>query len=167
MESEDLIEHARKLIKSGKGKPKQVELKRAISAAYYSLFHRFLKAAADDLIGSTAAARKSSAYKLIYRGFEHSRMRTIAIEAAKAQMPAKLAEASGYAQFSEKIRAAAQAFVELQQKRHSADYDPQFRFSKSDARVAIELAVFGGSMLDTANVIERRSFLLCMLMPQR
>lgn len=167
MEPEDLIKHAQRLIKSGKGKPKQVELKRAVSAAYYSLFHRFLKAAADDLIGSTATARRSSAYKLIYRGFEHSRMRTTAIDATKATMPPKLVEASGYTQFSEQIQAAARAFVELQQKRHSADYDPQFRFSKSDARVAIELAIFGGGMFDIANATERRSFLLCMLMPQR
>jgi hypothetical protein len=167
MEPNDLIWHAEKLVKSSRGKPKQVDLRRAISASYYSLFHRLLRAAADDLIGGNAAARRSAAYKLLYRGFDHSRMRSISVDIAKAPLPQKLAEATGLAQFSQQIQVTARALVELQQQRHSADYDPQFRASKSDARVAIELARYRGGMFDVAPVRERRLYLLCMLMPQR
>jgi len=167
MEPDDLLDHAERLLKSGRGKPRQVELRRAVSAAYYSLFHRFLKSAADDLIGGNAAARRSSAYRLLYRGFEHSKMRQVSIDAGKVELPAKLKEASGLAAFSDEIQVAARAFVELQQRRHSADYDPQVRLTKSDARVAIEFAKHGGGMFDLANAGQKRTFLLCLLMPQR
>jgi hypothetical protein len=49
---EDLIAQAAKLIRPPpKGPPLQVDLRRAISAAYYGVFHATLIAVADTLIG--------------------------------------------------------------------------------------------------------------------
>lgn len=167
MAPQDFIDHAKFLLKSEKGKPKQIALRRSISAAYYALFHAFLGAAADDLVGASNRARKSTAYKLVYRAFEHSNMRNLCFDAAKPTLPRKLADQIGGEHFPEAIQVPARAFVELQGRRHLADYDPHFRFTKSDASVAIEMASFANDTFETANKSDKRNFLLCMLFPVR
>ena len=167
MDARDLIGHARSLVRSGKGKPRQVALRRAVSASYYSVFHAFLAAAANDLVGATRQAKQSSAYRLVYRAFEHNSMRALCEHAAKQQLPRRYAEILGSAQFDGAIRVAASNFVRLQESRHLADYDPQFRFAKSDALQAIEQAVTANVMFTSAPEVERRNFLLCMLVPPR
>jgi uncharacterized protein (UPF0332 family) len=46
-----LIVTARKLAKASPKKPRQADLKRAVSTAYYALFHALAKNAADQLVG--------------------------------------------------------------------------------------------------------------------
>ncbi len=167
MEPRDLIDHAKAIVRSEKSRPKQVTLRRAISASYYGLFHALLKAAADDLVGATRHARRSPAYRLVYRGFDHGDMRNLSTAAAKDTLPKKLVEALGASQFSGSIQVVADRFARLQQDRHLADYDPQVRFTKSDATLAIERAVIAMSFFAAAEEEDRRNFLLCMLLPVR
>lgn len=167
MEPRDFIDHAKAMIRSEKSRPKQVTLRRAISASYYGLFHALLKAAADDLVGTTRRARRSPAYRLVYRGFDHNDMKSLCADAAKDTLPKKLTEALGTNRFSGDIRVVANRFVRLQQDRHSADYDPHVRFIKSDATLAIERAVTAIVHLTAADEADRRNFLLCMLLPVR
>lgn len=167
MDPADLISHGRNLIPASRGAPKQVDLRRAISAAYYALFHALLRAAADDLVGKTSHVRRSPAYRLIYRAFEHSDVRRICIDILKATLPAKLAEASGLQQFPETIQVVARGLLLLQGKRHSADYDPYLRLSKSDARVALLIAEHAIGALDAADISARRMFLMLMLFRTR
>ena len=46
-----MIATARKLAKASPQKPRQADLKRAVSTAYYALFHAMAKDAADMLVG--------------------------------------------------------------------------------------------------------------------
>ena len=163
MDSRELIRHANRLIKSQRGAPKQIDLRRAISAAYYALFHCFLRAAADDLIGVTAKAQRSASYLLVYRAFEHSTMRQICQDAAKPKLPPKLAIALAIEQFPKEIRYAANVFADLQDLRHKADYNPHFRFYKSDAIDAAVRAAFATTQFEAADKETRRLFLLSML----
>jgi hypothetical protein len=167
MEPGDLIDHAKFIVRTEQGKPRQIALRRAISASYYGLFHAFLRRAADDLIGSTQKHKLSTACRLIYRAFEHGDMRSFCEAAAKQQLPRRYEDILGRPRFGGAIRAAAERFVRLQKSRHVADYDPQFRFKKSDALQAIEHAVAGSVFFDTAPKGERRDFLLCMLVQPR
>ncbi len=168
MDSRALIFHAKAIIRTRSGKPSQTALRRAISASYYSVFHSFLKAAADDLIGTSRRARNSVAYRQLYRAFEHSEIRRICELASKDQLPQKYAEALGSTRFHGSIKIVARNFVELQKSRHLADYDPQVRFTKSDALQAIELAVTATVVFDGgAPAEDRRNFLLCMLIRPR
>ena len=49
-----LLDQADRLITSqGRGAPRQADLRRAISTAYYSVFHAIVTNATDDLVGST------------------------------------------------------------------------------------------------------------------
>lgn len=167
MEPRDFIDHAKAIVRAEKNRPKQVTLRRAISASYYGLFHALLKAAADDLIGTTRQARRSPSYRLVYRGFDHNDMKNLSVDAAKDTLPKKMAEVLGASRFSEDIRVVANRFVRLQQDRHSADYDPHVRFIKSDATLAIERAVTATAHFAAASETDRRNFLLCMLLPIR
>jgi hypothetical protein len=69
------------------GAPRQADLRRAISTAYYALFHAVLTEAADDLMGSTQ--RQSARYALVYRSIDHRAIRDRCNDLKKPQPPAK------------------------------------------------------------------------------
>jgi hypothetical protein len=71
---EDLLEQA-DCLTVAKGAPRQTDLRRAISAAYYGVFHFTLTAAADMVVG--AGSRSTSLYSLAYRSVDHARLRTL------------------------------------------------------------------------------------------
>lgn len=167
MDPSDLIRHANALIEAQRGAPKQVDLRRSISAAYYALFHCFLRAAANDLIGVTAKAQKSAAYRLVYRAFDHSAMLRVCEDAAKAKLPDKLAAALDREQFPREIQYAAKAFSYLQELRHKADYDPILRLYKSEALNASIRAAFAVQQFEAAEKEARQLFLLFMLFKPR
>jgi hypothetical protein len=167
MDASDLIAHGRGLIPAHRGAAKQVALRRAVSAAYYALFHAFLRAAADDLIGKTGQARRSRAYRLLYRGFEHSAVKRVCREAGKTILNENLAKSTGLRQFPESLQIAARGLVLLQDKRHEADYEPVLRLTKSDARVALLMAEHCIAALNAADNSLRRIFLMSMLFSPR
>ncbi|SRR6266700_2890860 len=158
MDSRELIRNANRLIKSQRGAPKQIDLRRAISAAYYAVFHCFLRTAADDLVGTNRKSRRSSSYALVYRAFDHSNMLRICQEATKTQLPEKLSAALNQKQFPVEIR-----FADLQDWRHKADYSPNIRFNKSEAVDAAVRAAFATTQFEAADKDARRLFLLSML----
>src|SRR5258706_8194487 len=163
MKPQDLLDHAEDLLPTNLGAPRQMELRRAISASYYALFHCFLRNAANDLIGVTARAQRSAAYTLLYRAFEHARMRETCIESAKLNLPVKLVASTGLLQFPQGIRDAARAFVHLQDLRHKADYNPNVRFYKSDATSAIDICKVAIANFEACGRDAKRTFLLSML----
>jgi hypothetical protein len=65
-EGEELIATARKLAKASPQKPRQADLKRAVSTAYYALFHALAKDAADMLVG-VGPSRPDKAWTQTYR----------------------------------------------------------------------------------------------------
>jgi hypothetical protein len=76
---EHLLEQAGRLIAPGlRGQPRQVDLRRAISAAYYAVFHAALTLAADHFVGVTR--RATSQYSLVYRSIDHRSLRDLCIE---------------------------------------------------------------------------------------
>jgi uncharacterized protein (UPF0332 family) len=48
---DQLFEQAEKLIAIPAGRPRQVDIRRAISSAYYAIFHAIITAAADQFVG--------------------------------------------------------------------------------------------------------------------
>ena len=86
----DLLEQATFLVKREPRRPRQASLRRAISAAYYSLFHLLIFEASrvfvrnDDMIG------------MIARSYGHSALLRIAKSFARGDLP-KNADFRGYA----------------------------------------------------------------------
>ena len=80
-----LFEQANKLITIQA--PRQVDIRRAISAAYYATFHATITAAADQFIGVTN--RDTSRYGLVYRSVSHTWLRDLCKEVQKPTLSNK------------------------------------------------------------------------------
>jgi hypothetical protein len=162
--AQDLLTHAEDLLAAGRrGAPLQMNLRRAISAAYYGVFHHLLADAADSLVGKTKRAEPG--YGIVYRAFEHGRMRDRAGRAIN--LSDKIANRLGLAAFSNPVRNGATAFVALQAERHKADYDPHYRPSLDTARAQVEAARGAIANFSAADKAEYQLFLIMLLFEPR
>jgi len=163
---EHLFEQADKLVVSPPaGPPRQVDLRRAISGAYYGLFHSCLTAVADEFVGVTQ--RTTSRYALVYRSIDHKALRDLCDEVRKQTLKAKYGPYVPSGGFEANVQAYSTAVIELQQKRHMADYDPQPRFRASDARLAISTARTAVHRFEMANADHRKAFLTLLICAPR
>ena len=121
----DLISRA-KTVLSGSNRPKNVFLRRAVSDAYYATFHALALLCADHLVG--VSKRNTGAWRRVYRGLEHGK--------AKSEFQRGDVRAMNPA-----IGRIGAAFIQLQEERHSADYDPVSALRRrSDVKPLITLA---------------------------
>ena len=119
MTPSSLIATARELVASGRGRPRQANLCRAVSTAYYAMSHCLAACCADTLVGGVGADRSEPAWRQAYRALEHGTARQ------RCGRPAIVGR------FPTEIRQFASKFVDMQEKRHKADYDPEAAFSRS------------------------------------
>lgn len=149
---------------AGQASPGPAHRRRSVSTAYYALFHALLRRAADEFAGPDR--RDAAHYTLLYRAFTHSRMKQVCEEIDKPNLRAGYREKLKRTSVSVPIRYLATAFVELQEARHQADYDPQAAMSDADAQRACGLAEFGMTMLAKADPAELRDVLSLMVFDQ-
>ncbi|MBK1624561.1 hypothetical protein [Afifella marina] len=126
MKPRDLLETARDLTRSGHGKPRQANLRRATSSVYYALFHTLAKTTADLFIGGTGSARSDAAWLQAYRALDHGTAKS------------RCNNTSALVGFPQELQDFALRFVAMQEKRQIADYDPSETFYKSDVLLDIE-----------------------------
>ena len=155
----DLIRIARHLATGGvsgnRGRPRQAELRRAVSAAYYALFHALCHCCADALAGATAASRHRRGWLLVYRSIEHTTAR------------ARLTNPSEMAAFPPEIRYFGTRFADLQRQRHWADYNPAQDFSRPNVLQFIDRAEQAIGGLEQCAPSERRKLSLYVLFRPR
>jgi hypothetical protein len=131
-----LLEQADRLIAPpSRGAPRQADLRRAISNAYYGIFHAVVTEAADHFVGRTH--RQTPTYGLVYRSIEHRSLRGLCEDVKKATLPARYSKYVPTGGFGLDLIPLATAVVDLQERRHLADYDPLFRVGVSDAVLAV------------------------------
>lgn len=123
--ADDLLEQAYHLANLESGEPKQASLRRAVSTAYYALFHLLI----DEAVGNWGVARQRS---ILARTFDHGKMKNICEDHVKSFY------SSGQPSSGVQLKNVAQTFVQLQEQRHTADYDNAFIWSKTDAIGAID-----------------------------
>ena len=160
---EHLFEQAVRL--TAAGSPRPVDLRRAISAAYYGLFHAILTAAADQFVGVTK--RSTAHYGLVYRSTDHRRLRDLCTDVKKQTLPPKLARHVPAGGFGSDMVAFATIVIETQESRHSADYDPSIRIKSSDAILALLNARRAFNCFTNASAAEREAFLYLLLFQPR
>lgn len=112
----DLIEQARHLALREPKKPRQASLRRAVSTAYYSLFHLLLHEATHLLFPNKPTELRSRAS----RAFSHGDARSVCELFAKPTGGIKDLTTDP---LETELTEIAGAFVELQEARHQADYD--------------------------------------------
>ena len=152
-----MLEHARRLAGSGRGRPADADLRRGISAAYYALFHDLTDRAARHLIGSSG----DEARNRLRRSRTHGEIATLAhlvndrakSVAHKPAVPApkdldEWGPLGDIAASDPEIVAALRLFPELQEQRHRADYDHDARFDKATLLSACQDAQRARQRLD-------------------
>lgn len=163
---EDLFAQAEMLAKVDAKKPKQVNLRRAVSSAYYGLFHFLTEEACIVVFGtqnSLAVYRHT-----LGRAFVHTVMRQACASFAGGTLKDSVIkalprDAAGRYPIDAFIREIARAFTDLQEQRTNADYDRNRRFKRSDVLVLIDKAKEAtakfSALTDSA---DKRFFLACL-----
>ncbi len=152
--SADLLAVARSLTAPSHPETDQAAFARAVSTAYYALFHALARAAADNLVGPAGTERSSPAWRQTYRALDHGAAKTACIQADKLGFPRE-------------IVACADTFVLLQQRRHDADYDPTFTTTRADAIAIIADAETAIDKLTRATQKDRTAFAILLLLRRR
>jgi len=121
----DLLQLAYDLERKDVVDPTQASLRRAVSTAYYALFHLLI----DEAVSKWTIERHRS---VLARTFDHNKMKGICDDVLKknksgANVPGELV-------------IVAQNFIELQQHRHTADYDNSKQWSRDDVVIVLTLA---------------------------
>lgn len=148
----DLIAQAESLAKISRGKPKQANLRRSVSAAYYAVFHALCLSNANAIVGSTAK-RPEAAWLQVYRATDHG----------KAKSNCKSAQQMS---FSQDIKDFANEFISLQEQRHRADYSPDSssHFAKHEVLTAISSARAAVDAIGRASLADRLAFAVHVLL---
>ena len=126
-------------------RPTQSEIRRSISSSYYAVFHALARTCANSLVGKTPSRRPNKAWVEVYRGLNHGVCQKACEQASKVNFP-------------ECIKEFADAFQQLQEHRHKADYDPDTRFGKTDAETLHEFARLSVASLRSASSVDKRAF---------
>jgi len=145
--------------------PTQTDLCRAISSAYYALFHEVARVSADLMVGAINSA--SIPYVQFYRSLEHKHIRKLCetICSSGSWAPAYVPYMRTHR--SPSIIGFATAFRTLYEKRHRADYDPSFVASDADVRAVISTAQSALDDFRMAPDIDRKAFLVMLFTQPR
>jgi hypothetical protein len=117
---DDLLKDAHHLVARGGRNPRQSSLRRAVSNAYYALFHLLIA----DFVANW---RMKSQRARLGRMFEHRKM---------SQAVRKFKEPGVEADLQKVI----DAFAQLQQDRYAADYDVSRNWSRLDVNIEQAIA---------------------------
>lgn len=127
------MEQAERLVHLDPRRPKQANLRRAISSAYYALFHLLVAEGVRAFVPGTGPSARSLRV-ILARVFEHHAM-VGAAQAFAGRGSSGWTSAVGA--IPPELVGVAKSFVTLQGLRHAADYDLGRRFSRSASLAAV------------------------------
>lgn len=130
MNPSELLAQAEYLIDAGTRPPSEADLRRAISACYYALFHALL----GDASALTAGTVHPVLGQAVRRTVEHAQLKRACalFERSLGNMPGVL-QAAIAAPIEPELTRVVKIVPELQDARFAADYDAQKRVGRPDA----------------------------------
>lgn len=138
--SDSLLEQAQHLASRERGKPRQASLRRAVSDAYYSVFHLLCDDSAGTFVGR--GAKDTSIRQLMTRAFVHTQMKEACLDVQRRN-PSSLYQPY-FLLFnplgSPELQRLSSNFVRLQTERHRADYDLSNPLTRSETFDILDLA---------------------------
>lgn len=157
MQWRDLLKTAADVVATvgGSRRPRQSNLRRAVSTAYYAMFHCLAHCCATALVGGPGANRSKPAWRQVYRALEHGRARN------------SCANKELLSRFPREVQDFANTFVSLQEKRQLADYDPFASFTKLDVQEEIAATRIMIEGFQSVPVKHRRDFAVYVLFRTR
>ena len=118
IDPQELIGTCHKLVPQATSPPpSEADMRRAISTAYYALFHTLAASNAELVAGLPQSSISSYAWERVYRRLDHGR--------AQNNLRAVLGQLSPSAENF------ARTFIDLQDRRQEADYDPNAPVTQS------------------------------------
>ena len=102
-------------------------------------------------------------YALLYRGFNHNRMKAVCKALEVPRLGPNLQRQLGREAVSPDLREFAGAFVTLQEARHRAHYDPRAALTHADAIELVEFAHAAMQALGYNSATEQSDVLALML----
>ncbi len=122
--SDDLIEQAEGLASRDRRRPKQASLRRAVSTAYYALFHEIVDQAAGSILSNADASGPIG--DRLRRVIRHDAVLSASKWFTGVPMPSVIREMRGGADappVEPRFAQVCQLFGDLQAERHTADYN--------------------------------------------
>lgn len=129
----DLLDQARHLANRERRRPRQASLRKAISTAYYAVYHLLVAEATQILI------RKAELRNRFARAFEHANLKS-ASRAFSNPQGNQLTNLTGGTPIPSDLEVVANSVIDLQEARHEADYNIGQRFSRLEANNLIDQA---------------------------
>ncbi len=159
---DDLLQQAQQLATLDPRRPRQANLRRAVSAAYYALFHFLVEQSCRNAIGGQ---HERAPYRhVLGRAFVHATMR----DACKSFAGGTLRDAVRkglHPTFSvpPSVSDIATKYVELQDMRHLADYDLTEKFNRENVlTLVLEAETAIGAFSSAPDSNEKTFFLACL-----
>ena len=147
---------AMRLAKQGGSKrPRETDLRRAVSTNYYALFLFLCYILADLWIGAAPAVRDSLAWHQVSRFLQHGKVMEICSNKKKMS------------RFPDPIRNFARVFIIAFQKRVQADYDSRARFWRYEVIADIIRAKDAMENFMKAPREDRLAFVTLIALPER
>lgn len=166
IDPDGLLQHAERLADTGRDRPTDADLRRGISAAYYAVFHDLTGHAATHLVGSCSQDIQNE----IRRSWSHGEISQLAeyvVDRAEvlhhsplAALPRRL---EGLGPLLDVVASdtalvdSLQLFNDLQELRHSADYDHGVEFATWDLVQACDSARLARMSLRDASSAAREA----------
>ena len=147
-----MLATARILAESDNGSPTNASLCRAVSSGYYALFHCLALECANLFVPE---GRVSPAWHQVYRALEHGFVKSQCRQRAVVS------------KFPTDIQAFALWFIEMQVKRHEADYDPNATFLKSDVMTDLFSIEETIRAFQATDIVSKRAFCIFVLLRDR
>ena len=131
----DLLRQAEQLAKHERRRPRQASLRRAISTAYYALFHLLIDDATNRLLPGN---ERTQLRYCLARAFSHVDMKNAAQGFAQNNLSPRVAAGLNGLPLPPALTLVASVFIDLQQARHEADYNTSRSFTRQEALDLIE-----------------------------
>lgn len=141
--------------RGGDDRPGQTALRRAVSTAYYALFHCLANCCADLLVGSPGSDRSEPAWIQTYRALQHGTARARCNNSGMIQ------------RFPVEIQEFAQQFTFMQRKREDSDYDPSLILAYAEVIADIEDTEQCIARFNSVPDKDRRAFAVYILLNLR
>jgi len=158
-----LLGVAKDLAELDRTRPRQASLRRAVSTAYYAVFHLLIQDSVRALVGQRQEIREVAS-----RWFSHTQMASACgfFQGSKVLLKHQpVGKGLAGIPVSQELQDVARAFQTLQQARHEADYDMSSRrFTRQSAQQLVEQAEQAFADWQTATVDPWRPLLMLLML---
>ena len=131
---DELLTQAEELAQGDPKRPRQVNLRRSVSSAYYALFHLLTWEA------SSLYVRAEHLVARLTRTYQHSEIKKVSKSVSNGEFPKWFGSICPRNSPPPDLKIVAEAFVDLQEARHMADYDLSRAFRRAQAKDAVRQA---------------------------